>query len=51
MHYFSNLFGKELYIFHPDFASRPSTNSMANTICCEYSTRLLMMDSKPVRNM
>jgi len=28
-----------------------SINYMTNTYCCVYSTRLLMMDSKPVRNM
>ena len=28
-----------------------SITCMTNTYCCVYSTRLLMMDSKPVRNM
>jgi len=26
-------------------------SSMTHTYCCVYSTRLLMMDRKPVRNM
>ena len=28
-----------------------SQHNLTNTYCCVYSTGLLMMDSKPVRNM
>ena len=52
MRYFTNLFWYRtlcvLDRFHPERANQTvSTTCMTNTYGCVYSTRLLMMDSKP----
>jgi len=36
MHYFSSLFGKELYMFR---TADSNTTSTTNTYCCEYSIK------------
>jgi hypothetical protein len=60
MHYFSTLFGKELYMFRTDLLSIiRGLNTVFTAIGICYTTtiavnaivRLLMMDSKSIRNM
>jgi len=53
MRYFSTLFGNELYMFRRDLLSIiRSLNTVYTSIgICHTVLRLLMMDSKSLRNM